>query len=150
MNRRCGLSLLEIFIAVTLLVLAIVPLYRHLTTESARNLETEKIQMADRILQSLKEELVALPFSEFYRRIEGAPDPDGPFDIEGYYPVTLVAVLETQKKFKDFKIEGVWSFLMRNDGKRDKTMIQVDAKCTWTTVGKIMERTKSFLLVAPK
>lgn len=144
-----ALSLLEIFLALSILMLAVIPLYRHMTTDASITLETEKIQMADKILESIKEEIHAMPFSEFYNRTRDLPNPDGPFELsDGYYPITLDRVLQFQMKVKDFKVVGTWSYVLR-DGKLDKTMVQVDAKTCWSQPGKTWERNKSFLIIQP-
>ncbi len=151
MTDARGLTILEILIAVSIMALAVIPLYTHLSGQASTAFETEKIQMADKILQSVKEELTALPFSEFYKRTKDQPaDKEGPFELsDGYYPVTLDQVLKIQKQHKDFQVTGVWKYLKRGD-KIDKTMIQVDMKINWNVPGKNWERTRSFLLVAPK
>lgn len=144
-----GVSLLEIIIAVAILTIAVVPIYFHMARDVAVTFETEKIQMADKILESVKEEMTAMPFMEFYNRTKDMPDPDGPFSLtDGYYPITLDQVLEIQREHKDFEVVGTWTYVLRS-GKLDKTMVQVDLRINWNQPGKLWERTRSFLLIQP-
>ena len=154
-----GLTLIEILIAVCIIGLAIIPIYRHISTQASVNLQTEKIQMADKILQSIKEEMMALPYKTFTERSKTATKNElGQFVLtDDLYPVTLQEVLNVQKKYKDFQVTGSWFFLNREvkAGKVDNNVAQVDVKITWTIPGKgsapaTAERTRSFVMVAPK
>ena len=62
--------------------------------------------------------------------------------------VLAAEVLEVQRKWKDFKVEGIWMFIVRNNN--DRSVIQVDMKITWSQPDKKWDRTRSFLIVAPK
>ena len=158
-HRTTGMTLIEILIAVCIIGLAIIPIYRHISGQAAVNLQTEKIQMADKILQSIKEEMMALPYKTFTERSKTANKNDlGQFVLtDDLYPVTLQEVLAIQKKYKDFQVTGSWFFLMREtgEGKVDNNVAQVDVKITWSIPGAATgpatsERTRSFVLVAPK
>ncbi len=155
MSRR-AVTLVEITLALAILIIAIIPLLRMSSDDAATAIETEKIQIAERILESVKSELFALPFKRFYERSE-ADEADGedknfagPFELsDGFYPISLGKVLEIQQKFKDFKVVGSWSYLMK-DGKIDKTMVQADVSCSFSRArGSEVLRKKSFLLVKP-
>ena len=58
-NYIRGFTLLEIVIALVIIVVGIIPIYQHFSKESGQNLNTEKIQMAEKILNSIKEEVMA-------------------------------------------------------------------------------------------
>jgi hypothetical protein len=148
-----GVTLVEICIALTILVVALVPLMRMSSGDATTAIETEKIQMAERILESVKSEVMAMPFKRFYERIEADNEDEnkaGPFSLsDGFYPVSLNEVLEIQKKYKDFAVVGTWSFLLKS-GKIDKTMVQADIECSFSRAGaKPLVRNKSFLIVRP-
>ncbi|MBI3037888.1 hypothetical protein HYY75_02395 [bacterium] len=137
--------------ATVILIGAIVPIYLHFSRQAGQNIETEKIQMADKMLQSIKEEMTAMPYKTIVERSKTANKiPPDSFELsDDLFPVTLARVLEVQKKFKDFKIEGTWMFITRGNP-NDTNMVQVDAKVIWTQAGGKRERTRSFLLVAPR
>ncbi len=148
-----GVTLVEITIALAILILALVPLTRMSSSDATTAIETEKIQMAERILESIKSELMAMPFKNYYERAEaeGAEkDFAGPFQLsDGFYPISLSEVLKVQSKFKDFTVEGTWSFVTR-EGKADRTMVQADITCSFSRAGgPAALRKKSFLIVRP-
>ncbi len=150
---RQGLTLVEITIAIAILILALVPLTQMSSGDATTAIETEKIQMAERILESVKSELMAMPFKKFYERAEAeGADKDfaGPFQLsDGFYPISLNEVLKIQQKHKDFAVVGSWSFLAR-DGKLDRTMVQTDISCSFSRAGgPQVVRNKSFLIVRP-
>lgn len=150
-NDFRGITLLEVFIAVAVLMMAIIPIFHHSSDDAATALETEKIQKADHILQSVKEELVAMPFKKFNVATEGADEDDyGPYELpSGFFPVTYNEVLELQKKYRDFQIVGTWSYLIRNE-KVDRSMVQVDMMVYWDRPkAPPIKRTKSMLIVKP-
>ncbi len=152
-HYRRGLTLVEITIAIAILVLALVPLTQISSGDAATAIETEKIQMAEKILESVKSELMAMPFKKFYERAEAeGADKEfaGPFQLsDGFYPISLNEVLKIQQKHKDFAVVGSWSFLAR-DGKLDRTMVQTDISCSFSRAGgPQVVRNKSFLIVRP-
>lgn len=152
-SHRKAVTLVEICIALTILVVAIVPLMRMSSGDASTAIETDKIQMSERILESIKSEIMAMPFKRFYERIEQDEEDKekaGPFVLsDGFYPVSLSEVLEIQKQYKDFAVVGTWSFLMKSD-KVDKTMVQADLECAFSRPqGQPLIRKKSFLIVRP-
>ncbi|GAB4279659.1 MAG: hypothetical protein Kow0029_23740 [Candidatus Rifleibacteriota bacterium] len=153
-GNRKAVTLVEITLAITILIIAIIPLMRMSSSDAVTAIETEKIQIAERILESIKSELMALPFKRFYERSETeGEDKDfaGPFELsDGFYPISLTKVLEIQKKYKDFRVEGTWSYVKNKDGKIDKTMIQADISCSFSQDRHSeIRRNKSFLIVKP-
>lgn len=153
MSAKRGVTLVEITLALTILLIAIIPLIRMGSDDAATAIETEKIQISERILESIKSELMALPFKRFYERSETEGEDKnfpGPFELtDGFYPVSLGKVLEIQQKFKDFEVVGTWTYIVK-DGKIDKTMVQTDISCSFSRArGPEVTRSKSFLLVKP-
>lgn len=152
-RKRRAVTLVEITLALTILIIAIIPLLRLSSDDATTAIETEKIQMAERILESIKSELMALPFKRFYERSEVNEEDKkiaGPFELsDGFYPISLGKVLEIQQQYKDFKVVGTWTYIVK-DGKIDKTMIQADVACSFSRGrGPQVLRNKSFLLVKP-
>ncbi len=152
-GNKSAVTLVEITIALAILLLALVPLTRISSDDATTAIETEKIQMAERILESIKSELMAMPFKKYYERAdaEGADSAfAGPFQLsDGFYPISLNEVLKIQTKYKDFKVAGTWSFITTN-GEVDRTMVQVDIVCSFSRAGgPAVVRKKSFLIVRP-
>ena len=157
MNKR-AMSLLEVFIAGFILVLGIIPLIRNSQADAEKAIETEKIQMAERILESIKSELMTMKFGVFYERAkEESLDEKaiGPFPLnDAYYPSSIDKVLEIQQKYKDFQVVGTWSWAIKDEDKQepDKTMVRAEIMCSFTRSGKDkkpLERRKAFLIVRP-
>ena len=153
-QERSGLNLLEICIAVTVMAFAMIPIYSHISRQTAIAIHTEKIQMADHLLESIKEELTGMPYANLYEFAKNVPKDDlGYRPLEdGMYPLTNVKVLEIQKKFKDYTVTGRWKFLERPiPGGVDTSMTQVEARVAWTTeTSDKKERTRTFMLIAPR
>ncbi|MBF0545858.1 MAG: hypothetical protein HQM08_15550 [Candidatus Riflebacteria bacterium] len=151
MSKKAGISLFEVLLAIFILILALIPIFSNINTQAAITLETEKIQMADKILQSIKEELNAMLFKDLVERSKTAQKNEiGQFIFtDDLYPVTLRKVLEIQKKYKDFEVDGFWFFINRGIP-NDTSMIQVEARVKWTIPGKQMERKRSIVLVSQK
>lgn len=147
-NKKCkyspGTTILEVVMATVILVIAIVPIYRSLTAGAAQEIETTKISMARKILESLRNEMMACPFTE----VECFFSANGTdfVEIQGIgVPVTHGKVLDTQKKYKDFSLK---TFLKYTDS--TKTVIECKGIIEWTNESK---KTKTeelvFLLVKP-
>lgn len=158
MKPSCsGMGLLEIFLAITILTIAIVPIYTHINRQTSIALNTEKMQMADKTLQSIKEEMVGTPFTTLAANIhtlDTMKDAQGKYPLtELFYPVTNPAVVVTQRKYKDFVVSGfVWFVDRRSDPTQPlvEDCVQADLKINWTIPEKTMERTRSFMIVSPK
>ncbi|MBR4570890.1 MAG: hypothetical protein IKO19_09560 [Candidatus Riflebacteria bacterium] len=157
MNKK-GMSLLEVFIAGFILVLGIIPLIRNSQADAEKAIETEKIQMAERILESIKSELMTMKFGVFYDRAKSESLDEkaiGPFPLnDGYYPSSYSKVVEVQQKYKDFEVVGTWSWAIKDEEKQepDKTMVRAEIMCSFTRSGKDkkpLERRKAFLIVRP-
>ncbi len=159
---RPGMNMLEICIAVAVMALAMIPIYNHISRQTSIAIHTEKIQMADKILQSIKEEMVGTPFKTLVELTKQlTKDAEGKYPLaDGFYQATNQKVLEIQKKFKDFQVEGkMWFVDRRTDPNAAEVLdcIQVDAKVFWHFPGNEAsngvakaERTRTFMIVAPK
>ncbi|MBU1109353.1 MAG: hypothetical protein KKB51_21920 [Candidatus Riflebacteria bacterium] len=149
-----AVTLVEICLALVILMVALVPLTRISSSDAVTVIETEKIQMAERILESIKTEVMAMPFKRFYERIDAdgvGADEVGPFVLsDGFYPISFSEVITIQKEYKDFEVVGTWTFLLKGD-KPDRTMVQTDIACSFSRAGNAppVVRNKSFLIVKP-
>ncbi len=148
MTERRGLSLLEIVIAIFILAMVAFPFVRGVSS-SAKHIEnTEKMQMARKIHQSVKEELMSVPFREFveYADTLGAEPADGyPLD-SSFYPNSLTEVEKFQQKYRDFSLDGVFKFIARQGrDPKERAMILVTLDVTWNQPGKGKERSSTGL-----
>ena len=154
--KKRAITLVEITLACVILIIAIVPLIRNSHSTAEKAIETEKIQMAERILESIKSEMMTMQFKTFYDRAESEsldPNIAGPFELsDAYYPLSIEKVLEIQKKYKDFKVIGTWSWAIDGDNKPDKTMVNAEVCCSFSRPGPDVppiERRKAFFIVKP-
>lgn len=153
MNRKAT-TLIEISLASLILLFAIIPLIVNQRNTATKALETEKIQMAERILESIKSELMTMQFKTFSERaqLEGLdPNAIGPFALtDAYYPTSISEVLKVQNQYKDFSVKGTWSWCTGENNKPDKTMVQAEISCSFSRPGASpIERKKTFLIVKP-
>jgi len=138
-----GLTILELVLAVVILAVGIIPIYRFMTRESATALSTEKLQMADKILASIQQELAGTPF----RTLTAGLPANGPRRLplsDGHIPLTREKVVAFQQRYKDFGVEGEIEF------REQDTVAQVSVRVFWTIPGKTMERRGSFTLLAKR
>lgn len=145
---RHGLSLLEIVIAVFILAMVAFPFVRGVSS-SAKHIEnTEKAQMARKIHQSVKEELMSVPFREFVEYADkiGAEPAEGyPLD-SFFYPNSLTEVEKYQQKYRDFRLDGIFRFIARQGrDPKERAMILVTLDVTWDQPGKGKERSSTGL-----
>lgn len=153
MKQKKAITLVEITIAIVILIAAILPLVKMSSKDAVKAIETEKIQMADRILESIKSEITSMPFKRFYERAEQKDNQEsnGPFVLEdGFYPVTLNEVLEIQRQYKNFEVIGSWSFVVPK-GSTERAMVQAEVSCSFERTRGMPKvvRKKSFLVVKP-
>lgn len=156
MKTKHGVTLVEITLAALILVTAIIPLITMSHNDASKAVETEKIQMAERILESVKSELMTTKFNTFYERGE-LENPDknytGPFVLsDGYFPSALSEVVKVQQQYKDFEVIGTWSYVVDDSGKPDKTMVQAEVSCSFSRPVPGHDpiiRKKAFLIVKP-
>ena len=155
MNRK-ALSLIEVTIACLILIMAIIPLIMNSRQDASKAIETEKIQMAERVLESIKSELMTMQFKTFYDRAKAEnldENSIGPFELsDAYYPTSIDEVLKIQQKYKDFSVVGTWSWAIGEENKPDKTMVQAEISCFFSRPGPgvpPIERKKAFLIVKP-
>jgi hypothetical protein len=147
-----AVTLIEVVLACFILLVAIIPIMYNSQQLAIKNIETEKIQMAERILESIQSELMTTKFDIFYERegvgdaANGSNSSDGPFELtDAYYPSSLEEVLSTQQKYNDFNIVGTWSWGINSDSQIDKTMVQVELLCSFKgSNSRLIERKKAF------
>jgi len=143
-----GVSLLEIVIAIFILAMVAFPFVRGVSS-SAKHIEnTEKMQMARKIHQSVKEELMSVPFREFVEYADklGAEPAEGyPLD-SFFYPNSHEEVEKYQQKYRDFALAGTFKFIQRQGrDPNERAMILVTLDVTWDQPGKGKEKSSTGL-----
>lgn len=120
-----GFSILEIVVATLIFLVAAIPLYKALTIGAEKEIDSTKLSMARKILESLRAEVIAKPFDELSNLLGGSTSfidlPDGA------YTHTLSEVLETQRKYKDFDLKVKARFATPG------SVIEVKGTITWTS-----------------
>ncbi|MFZ5951839.1 MAG: type IV pilus modification PilV family protein [Candidatus Rifleibacteriota bacterium] len=119
-----GFSLVEVLVAAVIFVIAAVPIYYALAGGASRGIETTKLSMARKILESFREEIMARKFDELKPMVGAGSDFS---DFSGGYPKTLSEVITFQQQYKDFLFEPK----ARISPDRS-TVIEFRAIVTWT------------------
>jgi Tfp pilus assembly protein PilV len=138
-----GFSLLEVIIASLLLAFALIPIYRSLTTGAAQEIDTTKLSMARKILESLRNELNAIPFKELENfNLNHTTFTD--IGLAGI-PITIQHLLDNQKKYKDFSLKVEMKYTSSA-----KSAIEVKGTVSYTTgLQKVYKEEIKFILVKP-
>jgi prepilin-type N-terminal cleavage/methylation domain-containing protein len=122
--KKRAFTLVEVLIAAVIFVIAAVPIYYALAGGASRGIETTKLSMARKILESFREEINSKSFTEIKSMAGGATDF---VTLSGGHPKTLEEVLEFQKQYKDF------SFTPEVKINADRpTVLELKAAITWT------------------
>jgi len=146
------MTLLEVLIAAIILAATIIPLYKMMGGSTKAGEDTEKIQMAIKAAQSVKEELNAVGFT-YYVQIsdKGPPDANGEWalDPDLFYPISAKEVAKFQEKFRDFKVTARYKFLQQ-PGKTNKDIVYGTIDVTWfQPVQGDQKRTTNVTIVKP-
>lgn len=154
MLPKRGMTLLEVVIAVVILVIVLGPFLRNLVWHAKTGEDTEKIQMAIKILQSVKEELMSVRFKDFVTYATKNPPTGGEDYVldDMFFPESKKEVLNFQTKYRDFDLVGTFKFVQRKGrDPKEKTMISAHVEVTWEQpqTGK-QKRTLSLTIVDPK
>lgn len=140
MNKK-AFTLVEVLVAAVIFVIAAVPIYYALAGGASRGIETTKLSMARKILESFREEVMSKSFDEIKPMVSGTAFAD----FSGGYPKTLSDVLEFQKQYKDF------TFAPTARISPDRaTVIEFRGSVTWTRAdgSKHPEEKLAFILVS--
>ncbi len=99
---RRGLSLLEVLVATVVFLLAAIPIYRAISTGAAKEIDSTKLSMARKILDSFRSEIMSRSFKEL--STQNSSNSEAFVQMPGGYPETIDKVLDIQKKYKDFRL----------------------------------------------
>jgi prepilin-type N-terminal cleavage/methylation domain-containing protein len=140
MNKK-AFTLVEVLVAAVIFVIAAVPIYYALAGGASRGIETTKLSMARKILESFREEIMTKSFDEIKPMVGGttfAP-------LTGGYPKTLSEVLVFQRDYKDFEFNPT----ARVSPDRS-TVLEFRGSVTWTRAdgSKHPEEKLAFILVS--
>ncbi|NLI75384.1 MAG: hypothetical protein GX442_02935 [Candidatus Riflebacteria bacterium] len=123
--RFRGLTILEIVVATLMFLLAAIPLYRALSAGAAKEVDSTKLSMARKILESMRAEVVAKPFKDVSDPLGGSTtlvDLPG-----GLFTNTVGEVLNVQKTYKDFEMTVKARFATPG------SVIEVKGSVVWTS-----------------
>lgn len=141
---RRGTNLLEVILATFILAVAIIPIYRSFSSGAVQEIETTKISMARKILESLKNEMSNHPFDEVKSFFTGAGTAFEQIPEVGI-PLTLRELLNHQKKYKDFVLKV---FLRYTNSA--KSVIECKGTVEWhNESSKLKSEELQFLMVKP-
>ncbi len=143
MKKKKAYSMLEVLVASAIFIIAAVPIYFAIAGGASKGVETTKLSMARKILESFREEIMGRKFEE----LEGLAGGSTAFvAVSGGFPKTLSDVLEFQKDYKDFE----FSPEIRVNPDRN-TVIEFRGSVTWSSTGgeKHKPEKLAFMVVKP-
>ncbi len=154
MSSQRGYTLIEVILSLFILVLVLGPFLRGLGGQAQVGEDTEKLQMAAKILQSVKEEVSSVRFRDFWSYADSnSPDSGGEYKLDDmFWPHSRDEVVSYQKKYRDFNARGTFKFVKRQGrDPADRSVLFFKVWVTWTqpNAGK-QERSTSMILVEPK
>lgn len=129
--------------ASAIFIIAAVPIYFAIAGGASKGVETTKLSMARKILESFREEIMGRKFEE----LEGLAGGSTAFvPVSGGFPKTLSDVLAFQRDYKDFE----FSPEIRVNPDRN-TVIEFRGSVTWSSTGgeKHKPEKLAFMVVKP-
>jgi len=133
---RRGFTLFEVILAAMIMILALIPLLRALGTSARVADNAEKVQVAQKVLQSIKDELVAVKFMDFHayaKKMDVAGKANnGEYELDDmFFPGTYDNLLQLRKKYPDLTVAGTFKFVTRTKNPRDRSVIFVQLQISW-------------------
>ena|GEM_PF-2162920 len=154
MRETHGFTLLEVVLSLFILALVFGPFLQGLVSQAKVGEDTEKLQMAIKILQSVKEEVSTVRFKDFWAFADkNKPDADGNYNLDDmFWPHSKEEVLDYQRKYRDFDVTGMLRFVPRQGREaEERSLVYFKVNVTWTqpNMGK-QKRSTSMMVVEPK
>jgi len=143
MKTSRAFTILEVLVASVIFVMAAIPIYFAVAGNASRGVETTKLSMARKILESFREEIMSCKYED----LEAFAGGNTTFaTLNGGFPKTLSDVLVFQKDFKDFDFKPE----IRVNPDRN-TVLEFRGSVTWTVAGgeKHNPETLMFMVVKP-
>lgn len=123
--HRRGLSLLEILVASLIFLAAAIPIYRAISVGATKEIDSTKLSMARKILDSFRSEVMSRSFKELAGQNPSKSEEFVP--MNGGYPETIDQVMKFQTKYKDFKLVPEIRFTPGNT-----SVLEFRANAFWT------------------
>ncbi|MDN5279303.1 MAG: hypothetical protein PWR01_3268 [Clostridiales bacterium] len=141
MKKRKAFTLVEVLVAAVIFLIAAVPIYYALAGSASKGIETTKLSMARKILESFREEIMSRNFDEIDAMVGGS---NTFITLSGGYPKTLSEVLSFQTQYKDF----VFTPEVRVNPDRN-SVLEFRSSVTWTRAdgSKHPEEKMAFIMV---
>ncbi|GAB4269823.1 MAG: hypothetical protein Kow0029_06100 [Candidatus Rifleibacteriota bacterium] len=133
-----GLSLVEVTVAVILFALAAIPIYYGLSYGASTEVDSEKIAIANKILEAFRDEMLNQPWDE----LDPSYAATDWLEIGADLPNAFNKLLEAQQKYKDFKFVG-W---VRKAPDSEVDALEFRAEISWTSNGPKRDPEKIFFL----
>jgi len=154
MRSTRGFTLIEVILSLFILALVLGPFLRGLVGQAQVGEDTEKLQMATKILQSVKEEVSSVRFKDFWTYADSnKPNEAGEYKLDDmFWPQSRDEVMGFQKKYRDFDVVGTFKFVRRqNRDASDHSIVFFKVWVSWhqPNAGK-QQRSTSMILVEPK
>ncbi len=149
-----GFTLIEVILSLFILALVLGPFLRGLVGQAQVGEDTEKLQMAAKMLQSVKEEVAAVRFRDFRTYADAnQPNEAGEYKLDDmFWPHSRDEVITFQKKYRDFSVSGSYKFIKRQGREpTERSMVYFRVRVGWNqpNAGR-QERSTSMILVEPK
>lgn len=129
MNRRQGLSTLEIMIGVLIIAIAFLPAFRVIQYGSKATVKVNNYSKVARLAQRLVEECKHVPFKIYLKDYQEMGSGDTFVVNQNYYPKTLEAIEEFTNELKNLKVEADLTVKKEPDNRISEVWIRV--KATW-------------------
>jgi hypothetical protein len=153
-SRPRGITLLEVVVATLILIGIVAAVLRNIDGQAKVSEDTEKLQMATKILQSIKEELMAVRFRDFRTFADRAtPDESKEYLLDDmFYPHSRDEVLKFQQRFRDFSVRGRFKFVPRKDrDPKERTLVYAKLVVSWNQPNSgPQSRSTGIMIVEPK
>lgn len=129
MNRRQGLSTLEIMIGVFIVAIAFLPAFRVIQYGSKATVKVNNYSKVARLAQGLIEECKHVPFKIYLKDYQEMGSGDTFVVNQNYYPKTLESIEGSRNELKDLRVEADLTVKKEPDNRISEVWIRV--KATW-------------------
>ena len=102
---QTGLSLLKVLIATLVFMLAAIPIYRAISVGAAKQIDSTKLSMARKILDSFRSEVMSRSFKELADQNPSGSETFVKLSDEYLKNLEIDNVMKSQVKYKAFKLE---------------------------------------------
>ena len=131
-NNKYGVTLIEVAVAVLIFSAAIVPLYYALSYGARSEIDYEKVAIANKILESFRDEALALDYDDLAGLINAdASTSWSSFTTSSLPPRTFEELLAAQTDFQDFTFSGQ----VRTPPDALVESMEIRAEISWTSSG---------------